>query len=102
MKVWISDLKNHVGETITLPGWVYSHRSSGKIKFLILRDGTGLCQCVYFRGECSDKAFEDFEKLSQEACVKVTGVVRAEPRSPGGFEISARELEIVSPRVDLP
>lgn len=102
MKVWISDLKNHVGETLTLQGWVYNHRSSGKIKFLLLRDGTGVSQCVYFRGECSEKAFEDFEKLTQEAHVKVTGVVREEKRSPGGFEISARELEIVSPSVDFP
>lgn len=102
MKVWISDLKNHVGETVTLPGWVYQHRSSGKIKFLTLRDGTGLAQCVFVRGEASDKAFEDFEKLTQEAHVKVTGKVRAEPRSPGGFELTGLEIEIVSPSTDYP
>jgi asparaginyl-tRNA synthetase len=102
MRVWISDLKDHVGETLTLQGWVYNHRSSGKIKFLLLRDGTGMCQCVYFRGECDEKAFEDFEQLTQEAHVKVTGVVKAEPRSPGGFEISARQLEIVSKSTDYP
>lgn len=102
MKVWISDLKNHVGETVTVPGWVYNHRSSGKIKFLLLRDGTGLAQCVFVRGEASDKAFEDFEKLSQEAHVKITGKVRAEPRSPGGFELTGLELEVVSGSVDYP
>jgi asparaginyl-tRNA synthetase len=102
MRVYIEDLKDHVGETVSLKGWVYNHRSSGKIKFLLLRDGTGLAQCVYFRGECDEKAFEDFEKLSQESTVRVTGVVKAEPRSPGGFEIGARELEILSGSVDYP
>ena len=66
-KVYIADLSQHVGETVELRGWVYSKRSSGKIKFLILlSDGTGLCQCIYFKGECEDQAFEDFEKLTQE------------------------------------
>jgi asparaginyl-tRNA synthetase len=102
MRVYISDLKDHVGKSVTLKGWVYNHRSSGKIKFLLLRDGTGICQCVYFRGECADKAFEDFEKLSQESCVKVTGIVREEKRSPGGYELSARELEILSGSADYP
>lgn len=102
MRIYIADLKDHVGQTVVLNGWVYNHRSSGKIKFLLMRDGTGISQCVYFRGECSDQAFEDFEKLSQETCVRVTGVVRAEPRSPGGFEISARELEILGGSVEYP
>ncbi|MGZ3723193.1 MAG: asparagine--tRNA ligase [Bdellovibrionales bacterium] len=101
-RVYIADLKSHVGETVTLQGWVYNHRSSGKIKFLLMRDGTGICQCVYFRGECDEKAFEEFEKLSQEATIKITGLVRAEPRSPGGFEISARTLEITGASVDYP
>lgn len=102
MRVYIADLKDHVGQTVVLNGWVYNHRSSGKIKFLLLRDGTGISQCVYFRGECDEAAFEGFEKLTQESCVRVTGIVRAEPRSPGGFEISARQLEILSGSVDYP
>ncbi len=102
MRVYISDLKDHVGKTVELKGWVYNHRSSGKIKFLLLRDGTGICQCVYFRGECNEQSFEEFEKLSQETSVKVTGVVREEKRSPGGFEISARELEIIGGSVEYP
>ncbi len=102
MRVYISDLKDHIGKTVSLHGWVYNHRSSGKVKFLLLRDGTGICQCVYFRGECDDKALEDFEQLSQESCVKVTGLVREEKRSPGGFELSARSLEIQAGSVDYP
>lgn len=102
MRVYVSDLKNHVGESVTLKGWVYNHRSSGKIKFLLLRDGTGICQCVYFRGECNEAAFTEFEKLSQEAHVEITGVVKAEPRSPGGYEIGARELTLLGPALDYP
>lgn len=101
-KVWISDLKDHVGQTITLDGWVYNLRSSGKIKFLLLRDGTGMCQCVYFRGECDERAFDVFEQATQESQVRVTGLVKSEPRSPGGFEIGSQTLEIISGSVDYP
>jgi asparaginyl-tRNA synthetase len=102
MRTFISDLKDHVGQTVELKGWVYNSRSSGKIKFLQLRDGTGIAQCVYFRGECDEAAFEDFAKLTQESTVKVTGVVKAEPRSPGGYEIGAKSLEILHTAVDYP
>jgi asparaginyl-tRNA synthetase len=99
---YISDLKNHIGESVKLRGWVYNKRSSGKIKFLQLRDGTGLCQCVYFRGECDPEAFELFEQLTQESCVEVTGSVREEKRSPGGVELGAENLKIYSPSTDYP
>ncbi|MCB0393239.1 MAG: asparagine--tRNA ligase [Bdellovibrionales bacterium] len=102
MRVYVEDLSKHVGQKVTLKGWVYNHRSSGKIKFLLLRDGTGLCQCVFFRGECQEKSFEDFENLTQESSVIVTGTVREEKRSPGGYELGADELEIVHRTVDYP
>ena len=102
MRTFISDLKDNVGKIVELKGWVYNHRSSGKIKFLLLRDGTGVAQCVYFRGECDESAFDEFAKLTQETTVKVTGLVKAEPRSPGGFEIGAQNLEILAPSVDYP
>ena len=101
-KTYIADLSKHVGETVELKGWVYNKRSSGKIKFLLLRDGTGLCQCVYFKGECDEASFTEFEKMTQEACVYVTGIVKEEKRSPGGFELSARTLEIHAPSVEYP
>lgn len=101
-KIWISDLKDKVGQTVELEGWVYNSRSSGKVKFLLVRDGTGLCQCVFFRGECDEKAFEIFEQATQESLIKVTGVVKAEPRSPGGYEISGRSLEIFNVAKDYP
>lgn len=101
-RVYISDLKNFVGETVTLKGWVYNVRSSGKIKFLLLRDGTGICQNIFFKGECDETAFANFEQLTQETSVSVTGKVKAEPRSPGGYELSAQSFEIIGKAIDYP
>ncbi len=83
------------GQTVTIQGWVYNKRSSGKIKFLVARDGSGLMQCIFFRGECSDQAFEEFEKLTQESAVEITGVIRKDNRN-NGFEMGVKELKIVS------
>lgn len=102
MKVSISDLKDHVGQTVELRGWVYNYRASGKVKFLVLRDGSGLCQCVYFGGECEPAALEAFSGLTQETSVKLTGVVKEEKRSPGGYELGGRTLEILGASKDYP
>ncbi|MCB0377652.1 MAG: asparagine--tRNA ligase [Bdellovibrionales bacterium] len=102
MRYFIEDLHKFVGETVELKGWVYNTRGSKKIKFLLLRDGTGICQCIFFQGDCDEQAFENFTSLNQEACVKVTGVVKEEPRSPGGYELSARSFEILSDSIDYP
>lgn len=102
MRYFISDLKDHVGKTVELKGWVYNHRSSGKIKFLLLRDGTGLCQCVFVKGEATDEAIELTSQLTQESTVKVTGIVREEKRSPGGYELTGLNLEILSRTEDYP
>ncbi len=102
-RVYVSDLKDYVGKEVTLSGWVYNLRaSSKKIKFLVLRDGSGMCQCIYFKGECEDSALENFGELTQETAVKVFGTVKEEPRSPGGYELSATSFEILSPSVDYP
>ena len=84
------------GQEVNLRGWIYNWRSSGKISFLQLRDGTGICQCVFVKGECEDKVFESFEKLHQESCVQVSGIARREKRSPSGFEITGKNLKILS------
>ncbi|MDZ4662550.1 MAG: asparagine--tRNA ligase [Pseudomonadota bacterium] len=102
MRYYIEDLKKYVGQTVELKGWAYNVRSSGKIKFLLLRDGTGLCQCVYFNGECEESAFNTFEQITQETSVKVTGTVREEKRSPGGYELTAKNFEIIGKSVDYP
>ncbi|MDP3580576.1 MAG: OB-fold nucleic acid binding domain-containing protein, partial [Ignavibacteria bacterium] len=93
---YIKDLKNHVGEEVTLKGWLYNKRSSGKLKFLILRDGSGYVQCVVFKGNVSEELFEAAEKLTQESSFEVKGKVKAEPRSVGGFELDVIDLKTIS------
>lgn len=103
MRTFISDLKNHVGQKVELRGWVYNVRSSGKIKFLLLRDGTGFCQCVFVKGESDPESFDvKFEQLTQESSVKVFGTVREEKRSPGGYELGAEKVEIIQIANDYP
>src|SRR5690606_5196519 len=92
----IENAANYDGQEVTLKGWVYNKRSSGKIKFLILRDGTGLMQGILFKGECAPEAFEEFDKATQESSVEVVGVIKKEPRSPGGFEMGVRNLKVLS------
>lgn len=94
-RFFIEDASKHDGQIVTVKGWVYNKRSSGKIKFLILRDGTGLMQGILFKGECEESAFEEFEKLTQESSVEVTGLIRKEPRSAGGYELGVRSIRIV-------
>jgi len=102
MRYYIDELSKYVGQTVELKGWIYNVRSSGKIKFLLLRDGTGICQCILFKGECSDDAWNEFEKLTQESSLSVTGVVREEKRSPGGYEIGIRDLKIYQVAQEYP
>ena len=94
-RFYIEDAGKHDGQIVTVRGWVYNKRSSGKIKFLILRDGTGLLQGGLFKGECTEEAFGEFEKLTQESSIEVIGKLRKEPRSPGGFELGVQSIKIV-------
>ena len=94
-RFYIADAARSEGKVVTVRGWVYNLRSSGKIKFLILRDGTGIMQSVLFKGECPEEAFELFDQLTQESSVEVTGSIRAAPKQPGGFELGVTSLKIV-------
>ncbi len=100
--VAISALRHHAGQSVTLHGWVVTTRSSGKIAFLVMRDGTGYLQAVFPRLEVSDETWERFARLTQETSLAVTGVVREDARSPGGFELTATDLQILAPSVDYP
>ena len=93
-KTIIKDLKNHVGEEVTLNGWVYNKRSIGKVWFLILRDGSGMTQCVVVKGEVDDAVFDLEQTLTQESSVSVTGLVKEEPRSVGGYEIGVTNVQV--------
>lgn len=101
-KIYIRDLSHHVGEEISLYGWLYNKRSSGKIKFIILRDGTGLLQCVYFKGNVSPEVFELADRLGQESSIEVRGKVKEEPRAVGGYELDASDLKVISEAHDYP
>lgn len=102
MRYYISDLSKYVGQEVELKGWAYQMRSSGKVKFLELRDGTGIVPCIFFRGECSDVALEKFEELTQECTVQVHGVVRKHPKKENVFEIGVKTLEILAGSVEYP
>ena len=101
-EIYIKDLKNHAGETVTLKGWLYNKRKSGKLRFLILRDGTGLLQCVVFKGSVSEEVFAKTADLTQEASFEVTGTIRAEERAMGGVEMDVTDFNILGESVDYP
>ena len=84
-----------VGKEVTLTGWVYNKRSSGKVRFLILRDGTGVIQCVFLKGQVPDAAFDLADSVTQESSVAITGTVREEKRAPGGFELTGSDLKLI-------
>jgi asparaginyl-tRNA synthetase len=88
----ISALEDHVGEVVTLRGWVQHLRSSGKIRFVVLRDGTGLAQGVLVKGNLPEQDFQQFEALTHESSLTLSGRVKAEPRAPGGFELEVTQL----------
>ena len=98
----INKLHEHVDKTVTLQGWVYKTRASGKIAFIIVRDGTGLCQCVLERNEATEPFFDEAKKLAQESALTVTGVVKADDRSVGGHELSVTGLTPVHASTDYP
>ena len=100
--VYIDELGRHVGEEVTLKGWLYNRRSSGKIHFLLLRDGTGVCQCVALLNEVGADAFAAADHLGQETSLEVTGVVREDKRAPGGFELTVKRFKVYAPAIDYP
>ncbi|GAB4298272.1 MAG: asparagine--tRNA ligase [Ignavibacteriaceae bacterium] len=100
--ILINQLKNYVGQEVTVKGWLYNKRSSGKVKFLILRDGYGYLQCVFFKGNLSDEVFQTADSLGQESSLEVTGKVKAEPKAPGGYELDASDLKVISETHDYP
>ena len=91
----ISELAAHIGQPVTVRGWVTHVRSSGKIAFAVIRDGTGIAQAVFVKSQLAPGVWERFAELTLETSVAVTGEVRAEPRAPGGYELGVTALQIV-------
>ncbi len=98
----IEKLGDAVGSSVTLRGWVHNRTGKGKLNFIMLRDGTGMVQCVVFKGNVSEEVFEDAKKLTQESSVEIIGTVRAEERAPSGFEIDVTDLKIYQLATDYP
>ena len=91
----IAELRDYVGQPVTVRGWVTHLRSSGKIAFAVIRDGTGIMQAVLVKTQLAPEVWERFKELTLESSVHVTGEVRAEARAPGGFEMGVVELTVV-------
>jgi len=100
--VYIKELKKHVGEEVEIRGWVYNKRSSGKVRFLIIRDGTGFLQCVMVKSNLADEVFELYNELSLETSVIVKGKAREDRRAPGGVELELQDLKIVGKSLNFP
>jgi asparaginyl-tRNA synthetase len=102
MQTTISKIGEHVGQTVTIKGWLHNRRSSGKIHFLVVRDGSGFLQVVMGKRDVDDATFQKADHLGQESAVIVTGTVKEEPRAIGGYEMIASGLEVVSAANDYP
>jgi asparaginyl-tRNA synthetase len=101
-KIYIENIGQYEGKEVELYGWLYNARHSGKLWFLLLRDGTGIIQCVVSLKDVGEEIFARCEQLTQETSFVVTGTVRADKRAPGGYELSAKNIEIVHIAKDYP
>ena len=103
--VRIENLKDHVGAAVTLRGWLYNKTDKGRLQFLQVRDGSGICQAVVFKKNVSEAVFDAARRLTQESSLIVSGTVRAEERAPGipgGFELDVTDLEVLQIAADYP
>ena len=100
--VYIEEISNYKDQEVEIRGWVYNKRSSGKIRFLVVRDGTGILQGTIFSPEKESSLFEKFDKLTPESSLILKGRVCEDKRAPGGFEMSIEEIEILQLAKDYP
>ena len=100
--VYIEDIAAHEDQDVEIRGWVYNKTSMGKVRFLLVRDGTGILQATLFGKEEIHPLFEKYDALTQESSLIVRGRVRRDARAPGGFELSLSELEILQVAKDYP
>jgi asparaginyl-tRNA synthetase len=101
----IENIDRHVGQEVTLQGWLYDKTDKGKLSFLQVRDGTGIVQAVVFAKDVSPELFDLSKRIGQESSIEVTGTVRADARAPGipgGFEIGVKDLRVIQMAADYP
>src|SRR5271157_144794 len=91
----IREVGQHEGQVVTLRGWLYNLRESGKLLFPIFRDGSGIIQGVVAKNAVSPELFDSIKNLTQESSVIVTGKVRADKRAPGGYELDVTEAQVL-------
>lgn len=101
-KIYIKNIGKYLGQTVTLKGWLANKRSSGKLHFLQLRDGTGVIQCVMFKGDVTPEMFEVTDGIGQESALEITGVVKEDKRSPLGFELGVSDVKVLHLTKDYP
>ncbi|HJQ25576.1 MAG TPA: asparagine--tRNA ligase [Blastocatellia bacterium] len=101
-QTYIRDLARHVGEEVTIKGWVYNIRSSGKLKFPQIRDGSGIVQGVVSKRDVSEQVWNDFDRLTQESSISVRGKVREHPKQPGVYELDVSDLQVVQVAHEYP
>ena len=91
----IKNVADYENQEVTIQGWLYNKRSSGKLRFLLIRDGSETIQCVVFKGDVSEKSFENADSLQQESSCRITGIVNKDNRSPIGYEIQVKNVELI-------
>ena len=92
----IKELSHYIGQRVIIDGWLYNKRTSGKIQFPIVRDGSGYLQCVVVKKEVGEPTWDAVDRATQESTIRVDGIVRAEPRAPGGVELGVQSFELIS------
>ncbi len=102
MHTFIENIARYDGKKVAIKGWLYNKRSSGKVHFLLVRDGTGIIQAIISKDETDNTIFETTDKITQESSIIVTGIVRKDARAPGGYEIVAKKVEILQMAQDYP
>lgn len=102
MHTYIEDIDKHEGKEVIVKGWLYNKRSSGKIRFILVRDGTGVVQSVIAKGDVDEKTFEAADRITQESSIILKGKVRKDERAPGGHEIVATDIEVLQTAQDYP
>ena len=93
--VYINKVSGYIGQEIEIKGWLYNKRHSGKLWFLLVRDGTGIIQCVVSKADVTEETFENCERLTQESSLTISGIVREDKRAPGGYELLVTKVEII-------
>jgi len=101
-RVWLEDIAKHEGKEIKLVGWVFNKRSSGKIKFLLVRDGSGVVQCILSKFDVSEEIFNKYQDVSIECYVEIIGVQRKEERSLSGYELDIKDFNVIGKSEEYP